>query len=276
MFNLLKVALIFITFTGHLSANTMQYDSATLSQIESITYYTEKVPTISYLENNKPAGASVDILKLMWDNMGVKHQPIYITAWPRAYHNTLNTPNSAIFTTIRTKNREELFKWVGPLYASSLIVLARTDFNHKLNSLEDIFNYKTVAARNSATLEQLSEVNQKIEKVTFIEQGIRMLERKRVDLLLTFQGTWIKLIKQNQLAADDFQIVLEQDTRKAYFAFNINTPDAIIEKFQTSFDLILPERVEIMRKYNLLIPETMTQDVRDFLNTSSTVKSSVK
>lgn len=45
----------------------------------------------------------------------VYSQEIRIYPWSRAYVTALEEENSAAFMTVRSKKRENLFKWVGPL-----------------------------------------------------------------------------------------------------------------------------------------------------------------
>jgi polar amino acid transport system substrate-binding protein len=104
--------LLLILSNSSVAENKLNLKSHDLPQV---TFYTESYPPANYMENDKLVGISVESLKLMWANLGMSEQNVFLVPWARGYRNVLKTPNSALFTMSRTYAREHLFKWVGPL-----------------------------------------------------------------------------------------------------------------------------------------------------------------
>ncbi|MCA9749901.1 MAG: hypothetical protein KC414_12405, partial [Romboutsia sp.] len=79
-------------------------------------------------ESGRPIGINTDIVLEMFQIMGNNKtaNDILIVPWARGYSQAKSkTAAVALFSTTRTKAREDLFKWVGPISvaANSLIVL---------------------------------------------------------------------------------------------------------------------------------------------------------
>ena len=68
------------------------------------------------MENGELKGYCVDILKAVWKNMGGSEQPILVLPWARGYAMVQKEPNHMLFAMARTPERENQFKWVGPIY----------------------------------------------------------------------------------------------------------------------------------------------------------------
>ena len=60
--------------------------------------------------------------------------------WARGYKMALNEPNTALYSTTRTPERETLFKWVGPLASNDWVMFGKKGTKIKLNNLEDAKN----------------------------------------------------------------------------------------------------------------------------------------
>lgn len=65
--------------------------------------------------------------------------------WKRAYEDTLGTPNTALYSTTRTPEREALFKWVGPLVNNNWVFFSSSTANITVSSLDDAKQYSVGA-----------------------------------------------------------------------------------------------------------------------------------
>ncbi|WP_168209630.1 substrate-binding periplasmic protein [Chromobacterium paludis] len=74
---------------------------------------TENLPPLSYEQNGDYKGFSNELLQMMLRESGLR-ATIQIKPWSRALHEAQQTPNSVLYLTVRTPEREGLFKWVGP------------------------------------------------------------------------------------------------------------------------------------------------------------------
>ncbi|MBC9045182.1 ABC transporter substrate-binding protein, partial [Pseudomonas aeruginosa] len=70
--------------------------------------------------------------------------------WDRVYQQALSEPGYGVFSTARTPEREDKFKWVGPLAVNDWVLMARGDSSIHLNSLEDAARYRIGGYKNDA------------------------------------------------------------------------------------------------------------------------------
>lgn len=218
------------------------------------TYYTEEFPPSNYIENDQLTGASVEILKAMWHDMEVPEQPITVLPWARAYRITKIKPMTMLFAMSRTSERESLFKWVGPIFSDSHILVARHDFEQPLEGLEHAFANTIATVHDDYSHQRLVKAGfPKENMVTVInnKQALKMIKSGRIDLTLMTTETLERLVGEDELALSDFKIVKQLSTAVNYFAFHPSTPNVVIQQFQQAFDNIEETREAILQKYYL-------------------------
>ncbi len=217
-------------------------------------YYTEDYPPSNYLEDDKPVGAAVETLKLMWQDMGVPEQSITVASWARGYRATLHKPLTMLFSMSKTVDREKLFKWVGPIFTDTHVLIALNDFPHDIQSIDDSYQYTVAAVREDISDLKLRETGFPVEnifKVTKLDQAIQMVKSKRSDLMIMTRESLKQLTEQNGMHSRDFKIVWTVSVNQNYYAFNKATPDKIIQQFQQAFDNVKVEHLKILKKYRL-------------------------
>ncbi|WP_435688604.1 substrate-binding periplasmic protein [Paraglaciecola sp.] len=221
-----------------------------------LTYYTELYPPSNYLENDELKGMSVELIKLIWRELNIPEQPIQIVPWARGYRITKSQKNSVLFTMARAKEREHMFKWVGPIYTARHILLARQDFAPRIRSIEDAYQYPIAAIRNDISEVALIEVGfpkKLIAPLTNLNQSILMLANGRLDLIILSQASIKDIVKANNLSLKDFKIVYQVNEVGNYYAFNKDTPDSTIDLFQQAFEKVEGQRRKLLKKYSLNI-----------------------
>ena len=74
----------------------------------------EELSPFNHTEDGKVTGFSSEIVLEICERVG-HAKTIQVMPWARAYKSILNEDNKVLFSTTRTANREDLFKWVGPI-----------------------------------------------------------------------------------------------------------------------------------------------------------------
>ena len=241
--------LIALVFTVSAFAN----DDITFDKT-SLMYYSENYPPMNYAKNEVAVGASVEILAAMWEKMHIEPKKINILPWARAYKTLLSQENAVLFTMSKTNGRESLFKWVGPILSTTHILIARKSAKINIHSIEESFNYRVATIQND--ISELSLLNRgfpvvNMQKLTTLDQAIRMLNAKRVDLMLLTDDALPSLLKRHHLSADEVEVVFNVNSVGSYFAFNKRVPDKVVAQFQQAFDAIKPQRANILKHYQL-------------------------
>jgi polar amino acid transport system substrate-binding protein len=87
------------------------------SKSVTLTYYTEQLPPYSYQENGTLTGISVDLLESITEKMGAKvpREEVYLVSWTEGYEKALTQHGTVLFSMARTPEREQSFKWAGPI-----------------------------------------------------------------------------------------------------------------------------------------------------------------
>jgi len=209
---------------------------------------------LNYLVEGKLQGPSVDIVKLLFKEMNEKETIIYLP-WKRGYETAQIKENFALASTTRTKERENLFKWVGPLAAKKFIIYALKNSHIKIDSVEDLNKYKIGVERSTISEQMLlSRGITNLSKVNYPSQNMGMLLLKRIDLWSISSSTFHGILKKENVPDSEFEAVYVLKEAKLYIAFNKDTPDETIKKWQDAYDSLLESGKikEILEKHNLV------------------------
>lgn len=81
---------------------------------QRLTLLTEELPPLNFTDQGALTGLSVDVVHEIQRRVG-NTDPIEVVPWARGYKDIQEMPNTVLFSTTRTEDRERLFQWVGPL-----------------------------------------------------------------------------------------------------------------------------------------------------------------
>jgi polar amino acid transport system substrate-binding protein len=222
--------------------------------LPKITFYTEFYPPANYMENDKLVGISVDSLRLIWAEQGISEQPILLVPWARGYRNVLKTPNTALFTMSRTPAREDMFKWVGPLFNSVHVLMAKKTSGLKFDNFGDVLNYRVATVQgdiSQISLQQIGFPESNMAKVTDLERAFVMMKLGRVDMMMVSIHGFQHLTKLLNVDSSNFEQVWQVNQIGNYIAFNLQTPDKVIESYQKAFENVADKRTLIKQEYYL-------------------------
>ena len=142
--------------------------------------------------------------------------------------------NTVLFAVTRTPEREHMFKWVGPISIARNVLIAKKDKNIKINSADDVKNYKIGVVQDDAG-EQLAETKLGVQKehLDITSAGnlnIRKLNAGRIDLFAYDENVAKWLITKEGFKAKDFETVYMIEEGFHYVAFHKDIPDSLIVK----------------------------------------------
>lgn len=75
---------------------------------------TEAAPLMSFMRDGELSGLSVEVVRALLARTGDSAR-IELLPWTRALHLAQQEADTALFSTVRTAQREERFQWVGPI-----------------------------------------------------------------------------------------------------------------------------------------------------------------
>lgn len=162
-----------------------------------------------------------------------------ITPWLRAFKDTQSQPMHALFAIVRIPERENLFKWVGPIFGEGDYFFKRKGNPLAIKTLDDAKKVKRIAVRKDGythqTLAAAGFTN--LDVGPSYSTSFKKLAEGRVDLVLMGEKTYYYMVKKAGVDPDSF----ERTTCKfadstAWIAFSLDVPNATIQKWQTALD----------------------------------------
>lgn len=106
------------------------------SQAPQLRLLTESSPPTSMRQGNQVIGSGTEKIREIMARTGTGYT-LELLPWRRAYTLAQQHPDVCLFSTTRTPEREDLFKWVGPTDEAEWVMLGRADRNYRLDTLED-------------------------------------------------------------------------------------------------------------------------------------------
>ncbi len=208
-----------------------------------LTFITEDYAPFNFQKEGKIQGTSVDLLlkmfKLADTNRGLKD--IEVMNWARGYKLAQDTKNTVLFSTTRTKERENLFKWVGPISPTRITIIGKKNSGIKIASDEDINKYRVGAVRDDiGELLLLSKgIDPKnIYRTNSSKTTAKMLVAGRIDLWAYESSVAFFNLQQHGENLDDYKVIKSLEESFLYFAIQKDTSDLFVRELQRALDKI--------------------------------------
>jgi polar amino acid transport system substrate-binding protein len=153
----------------------------------------------------------------------------------------LKENNTVLFSTGRTPEREQLFKWAGPIATCRFALLAKRDTKISINASEDFKNYKIGALEDNLVVQMLLDKGVKKEDLVLVETPkplVEMLENGSIDAWAENDITALWQIKESGENASNYEVAYMLGSADAYLAFNKGFPDSLVQSFQEAIDCI--------------------------------------
>jgi len=206
---------------------------------ENFPPYNMAINGKNFAQEDNIDGIAVDIVKEMFTRAGVKYNLTLRFPWDRIYKLALEKPGYGVFVTARLPEREQLFKWVGPIGPDDWVLLAKGDNPINLGSLDEAKPYRIGAYKGDAISEYLTDKG--VEHSTSLrdQENARKLVAGQIDLWATGDPAGRYLAKQEGISG--LKTVLRFDSAELYLALNKEMPDEIVAKLQAALDQMRAE-----------------------------------
>ncbi|MGM0785640.1 MAG: substrate-binding periplasmic protein [Pseudomonadota bacterium] len=213
------------------------------AELSSLTFITEEYPPYNYQRDGQPEGIAVELLERILtrtDTPRDRHD-IQFYPWARGYDMALTEPNTVLFSTTRTEQRESLFQWVGPIATDRVSLIARRDADIHLDDLEALIDsdYRVAVIREDIGAQRLHEAgvpDSRIQVAMSNDSALHMLERGRVDLWAYGEDVAFWMMEQKGLSQSDFEAILPISESDLYFALHRDTDPTLVATLQNALD----------------------------------------
>lgn len=208
-----------------------------VSPAQALKLYTEEYPPLNFTRDGRPTGLGVEVVQEILRRTGQRAE-IEVVPWTRGYHAVQTQADTGLFVTMRTAEREQLFKWVGPIIVAVTSFYALKDSGLSIASLDDAKKAGIIAAPRQwysfQTLEAQGMPN--LYGVLGPKQMMTMLRYKRVPLVVADNVTLASLLALAELKPADVEPLYTLMSTQAYIAFSRDTDDLLIEQWQSALD----------------------------------------
>jgi len=239
-----------------LAATSLLSAAVNAEERDSLVLLTENFPPYNMAEGGSNfakdeniSGIAVELVREMFKRAEVDYSLTLRFPWERIYKTALEKPGYGVFSTARLPERENDFKWVGPLGPDDWVMLARADSTISLSSLEDAKAFRVGAYKGDAISEHLNK--QGVAPISALrdQENPQKLMKGDIDLWATGDPAGRYLAKQQGVSG--LKNVLRFDSAQLYLALNKATPDAVVQKLQAALEQMRADGfvAEVLKRY---------------------------
>ena len=192
---------------------------------------TEENPPLNYTEGKKLTGVATDVVQEMLKRAKIKPD-IEVMSWDKAYEKAQADKETCLYATARLPNRENAFKWVGPIAMNKWGLYALGGFKPELKTLADVRPFRVGGVERDAKVEFLRErgvtnvVEEKEDRHNPAKLTLNLKETLKIDLWITSVASAKKVAAQAKVP--DLKLVLVVNEAESYLACSPRTePDTL-------------------------------------------------
>jgi ABC-type amino acid transport substrate-binding protein len=214
---------------------------------------TEEFPPLSYARpDGKATGLATDVVIGILRRLN-QNANIEILPWNEGYGLAGAGPRVALFSTGRTDEREQLFKWVGPITSVDYVFYARNGSSLQISSIEAAKKLGSVGVVKEDARHQFLQEN-RFNNIATCEHDAECLHSLMAGSTDLWFGTSVNsadVAKNEGIDRAAFRPVYTVRTVEMYIAFSNDTPDSVIKNWQDALDMMKCDGTfeEIRKKY---------------------------
>ncbi|PKL59807.1 MAG: ABC transporter substrate-binding protein, partial [Methanomicrobiales archaeon HGW-Methanomicrobiales-4] len=207
-------------------------------------YLTEGYYPYTFREDGVAKGISVDILQYIFSryDIDVPDDHFVFDTWEDVYKRTLTRNGTALCIMARSPERENLFRWAGPIDKTPIVIFCLRESADMFRNISPSDMKLGTITDDIAATALINAGGRNIVYSSDPRELITMLESGVIDGWVYASMPGYQRI--NQYASDPSSIVPVQTlkTYDFYFAFNQNTSAPLVQSFQDMLDVIRTEK----------------------------------
>lgn len=195
---------------------------------------TTEVPPLAFTRDGQVTGFCVEVVKAIQQRLG-DSTPIEVLPWSRAYQIGLTEPNVVLVCPKRTRERESLFKWVGPVLESRTSFYARAGSGIRIASLAEAKQFSGILlprAFYTHTFLQGEGFSNLVVSETSLT-AMLMLLAGRQPLLAMDELQVPDLLVRARVDGDAVEQVYRVAPAISYLSFSRALPDELVRRWQS-------------------------------------------
>ncbi|WP_236195250.1 substrate-binding periplasmic protein [Pseudomonas glycinae] len=207
-------------------------------------------PPLHFMQGNQLAGFGVDVVHALATQTGDR---IHLQQVPllRALRIASDTPDTGVFTVLRTDERDDRYQWVGPLIEVETALYARDNLQPPVHSLREADHLGRITVPRKWLVYsylQGQDLNN-LYGVETPEQMMRLFSLGRTDFVVS--DTWSKaaLAREQGMEPGRLQYQIPLMKQNTYIAFSPQTDPKQVARWQQALDTLRADgRLEQLRQ----------------------------
>lgn len=235
--NLLCLFLLFVLTGCNNLERPSEPDTAVLTvpSENKLRIIIQESPPFSYTEDGNLTGFVAETVKEIIKREGIDSE-IEILPFKRGYEIVSSEPNVVLCGMTRTEERENLFKWVGPVSKVVTSFYGNRDSNLTYDSLEAFKSLPNIGVTLGYYTEQFLKDNgfTNIDAAVYPEDMLEKLLNKRNDVILSDNIAIEGLLEDPAIIEPLYTI----SVKKSYLAFSIGTDPMIVDQWHNALNAL--------------------------------------
>ena len=200
---------------------------------------TEENPPLNYTEGKKLTGVATDVVQEMLKRAKIKPD-IEVMSWDKAYEKAQADKETCLYATARLPNRENAFKWVGPIAMNKWGLYALGGFKPELKTLADVRPFRVGGVERDAKVEFIRErgvtnvIEEKEDRHNPPKLTLNLKETLKIDLWITSVASAKKVAAQAKVT--DLKLVLIANEAESYLACSPRTAPETLKALAAALD----------------------------------------
>lgn len=219
-----------------------------------LTILTENLPPLNYVENGILVGPAVEMIKEIQKRIG-SNDPIHVYPWARAYRIAVEEENIVLFGIARTNERQDKFRWIGPLARKRDIFVAKKGALFKITSLEDAKKVKRIGTIRGDAKEEFLKMHgfRNMVPTNDERKNVQKLLLGRIDLWVYKQPGLKIMCELAGVDANLFEEVYRLREFEISIGFSKRSSDKVFHQWESTFSEMVSDGTieKIKLKWNI-------------------------
>ena len=231
------------------------------AEAEPLRVLTEPYPGYSFDVKGEIVGSGADQVHLILTRAKIEYR-MEMMPWARAYHLATHEPNTCIYATNHTPERDPLFKWIEPLGGGRVVLVKKAGTAVAPKTLEEAKAFTVGVQRGDYAADYLQKKGfRKLDYASDFGLTLKKLVSGRIDLAMTSEAAFRAEADKGQ----PLEEVLSMPAAIYALACSLDVPTATVRKLQSELDALVlsGEQDRIYRKYGM-----PAQHLQNFVQTT--------
>lgn len=189
----------------------------------------------NFAYDGKITGMNTSIIREMFHRAGIAYDLSLRFPWDRIYKLVTQKPDHGLFSVTLNDSRRAQFKWVGPLSSTRRVFVAAAESTLTLNNLDETRSYRIGSYKGASSGVFLEKHGIPYISSLRDQENIDKLVDGRIDFWVSNDPVFRYYADQQGVKNLRVAYVAEAETEQ-YLALNLNTPEEVIERLQSSLD----------------------------------------